>query len=206
MLKASFHKDLLEAGCDEAGRGCLAGPVFAAAVILPKKFNHKLLNDSKQLTHKQRMELRPYIEENALAWSVASMSVNEIDEINILWASFAAMHKAITQLSTKPEHLLIDGNRFKPFDGIPHRCIVEGDAKFRNIAAGMGIVVAVGELSGGVVAPVVAGWLADRTTLETPMLIAAAMSVAAGIICLFLKETNPAVLARREAAAATAAA
>lgn len=135
MLKPFFHKELLEAGCDEAGRGCLAGPVFAAAVILPKKFNHKLLNDSKQLTHKQRMELRPYIEEKALAWSVASMSVNEIDEINILWASFAAMHKAITQLSTKPEHLAIDGNRFKPYEGIPHRCIVEGDAKYRNIAA-----------------------------------------------------------------------
>jgi ribonuclease HII len=135
MLKRFLHKDLLEAGCDEAGRGCLAGPVFAAAVILPKDFRHPLLNDSKQLTDKQRKELRPIIEEKAIAWAVGSLTVDEIDEINILWASFAAMHRAIKQLTVMPQHLLIDGNRFTPFDGIPHTCIIEGDAKFRSIAA-----------------------------------------------------------------------
>lgn len=135
MLKRFLHKDLLEAGCDEAGRGCLAGPVFAAAVILPKNFHHPLLNDSKQLNDKQRKELRPIIEEKAIAWAVGSLTVEEIDEINILWASFAAMHRAIKQLNVLPQHLLIDGNRFTPYDGIPHTCIIEGDAKYRNIAA-----------------------------------------------------------------------
>ena len=135
MLKNFLHKELIEAGCDEAGRGCLAGPVFAAAVILPKKFKHSFLNDSKQLTDKQRKELRPIIESEAIAWAVGSLNVEEIDEINILWASFAAMHRAIVQLKTVPQHLLIDGNRFKPYDGIPHTCIIEGDAKYKNIAA-----------------------------------------------------------------------
>ena len=135
MLKRFLNKDVIEAGCDEAGRGCLAGPVFAAAVILPKKFNHPLLNDSKQLSDKQRRELRPLIEAEALAWAVGSLNVEEIDAINILWASFAAMHRAIDQLRHKPEHLLIDGNRFKPYEGIPHTCIIEGDAKYKSIAA-----------------------------------------------------------------------
>ncbi|MEO5643682.1 MAG: ribonuclease HII [Bacteroidia bacterium] len=135
MLKKFLNKDRLEAGCDEAGRGCLAGPVFAAAVILPPKFKHPFLNDSKQLTDKQRREIRPFIEAEALAWAVGSLNVQEIDEINILWASFAAMHRAIQQLKISPEHLLIDGNRFKAYEGIPHTCIVEGDAKFKSIAA-----------------------------------------------------------------------
>ncbi|HTL80290.1 MAG TPA: ribonuclease HII [Bacteroidia bacterium] len=135
MLKNFFHKEKLEAGCDEAGRGCLAGPVFAAAVILPRDFKQEFLNDSKQLSDKQRKELRPIIEEQAIAWAVASVSVEEIDEINILRASFEAMHRAIKKLKTVPEHLLIDGNRFTPFDGIPHTCIIEGDAKYKNIAA-----------------------------------------------------------------------
>ncbi|CAN5918346.1 ribonuclease HII [soil metagenome] len=135
MLKKFLNKDRLEAGCDEAGRGCLAGPVFAAAVILPPKFKHPFLNDSKQLTDKQRREIRPVIEAEALAWAVGSLNVQEIDEINILWASFAAMHRAIQQLKVSPEHLIIDGNRFKAYEGIPHTCIVEGDAKFKSIAA-----------------------------------------------------------------------
>lgn len=135
MLKHSYHKDLLEAGCDEAGRGCFAGPVFAAAVILPRDFKHKLLNDSKKMTHEQRMEVRPYIEEKALAWAVASCTAEEIDTINILRASFQAMHRAIAQLKVLPQHLLIDGNRFNPYEGIPHLCIIEGDGKYKNIAA-----------------------------------------------------------------------
>jgi ribonuclease HII len=135
VLKKFLNKNMVEAGCDEAGRGCLAGPVFAAAVILPKKFNHPLLNDSKQLTDKQRRELRIVIEAEATAWAVGSLNVEEIDEINILWASFAAMHRAIRQLKVAPEHLLIDGNRFKPYEGIPHTCIIEGDAKYKSIAA-----------------------------------------------------------------------
>lgn len=135
MLKKFLHADLTEAGCDEAGRGCLAGPVYAAAVILPKDFSHPLLNDSKQLSDKQRKELRPVIEAEALAWAVASVSAQEIDEINILRASFEAMHRAIRQLKTVPQHLLIDGNRFTPFEKILHTCIIEGDAKFMSIAA-----------------------------------------------------------------------
>lgn len=135
MLRHSFHRDLLEAGCDEAGRGCFAGPVFAAAVILPADFKHRLLNDSKKMTHEQRMEVRPYIEEKALAWAVASCSAEEIDTINILRASFEAMHRAIAQLKIAPQHLLIDGNRFNRYEGIPHMCIIEGDGKYKNIAA-----------------------------------------------------------------------
>ncbi|MFN3404700.1 MAG: ribonuclease HII [Cytophagaceae bacterium] len=135
MLKSCYTTDLIEAGLDEAGRGCLAGPVFAAAVILPKDFKHKLLNDSKQLTKKQREELRPEIEKEAIAWSVAEVSHKKIDEINILNASFLAMHKSVEKLKVKPELLLIDGNRFKPYKKIPFHCIVEGDAKFLSIAA-----------------------------------------------------------------------
>lgn len=135
MLKNFWNKGVLEAGCDEAGRGCLAGPVFAAAVILPLTFKHPLLNDSKQLTDKQRKLLRPIIESEAIAWSVAEVSVEEIDTINILQAALEAMHRAVHQLSTTPEHLLIDGNRFRPFPEIAHTCIVGGDAKMKNIAA-----------------------------------------------------------------------
>jgi ribonuclease HII len=134
-LKAFHTKGLVEAGCDEAGRGCLAGPVVAAAVILPAKFNHPFLNDSKQLTEKQRDTLRPVIEQEALAWAVAAVSEQEIDEINILNASFLAMHRAVQQLHTRPEALLIDGNRFKPFEDIAHHCIVKGDGIYRSIAA-----------------------------------------------------------------------
>jgi len=130
-----LNKKLIEAGCDEAGRGCLAGPVVAAAVILPKTFKHELLNDSKKLTEKQREKLRPIIEEVALAWAVGIVDHKEIDDINILNASFLAMHRAVDQLKRKPKHLLIDGNRFKPYDTIPHTCIVKGDGKYLSIAA-----------------------------------------------------------------------
>ena len=125
----------LEAGCDEAGRGCLAGPVFAAAVILPGNFENELLDDSKKLTEKQRYALRPIIEQQALAFAVGIVDSREIDRINILNASFLAMHRAIDQLSLKPEHLLIDGNRFKAYPTISHTCIVKGDGKFLSIAA-----------------------------------------------------------------------
>jgi len=135
MLKANFQSKLLEAGCDEAGRGCLAGPVVAAAVIFPKKFRHTLLNDSKQLTEKQRDLLRPVIEKEAIAYGVAMIDNTEIDEINILKASFMAMHRALDTLGKQPELLLIDGNRFIPYKNIPHQCIVEGDAKYMSIAA-----------------------------------------------------------------------
>ena len=130
-----LHDGRLEAGCDEAGRGCLAGPVFAAAVILPPGFENDILNDSKNLTEKQRYALRPVIEEQALAWAVGIVDNNEIDQINILNASFLAMHRAIDQLNLVPEHLLIDGNRFKAYPRIGHTCIVEGDGKFLSIAA-----------------------------------------------------------------------
>ena len=130
-----FEENKLEAGCDEAGRGCYAGPVFAAAVILPPDFKHPLLNDSKQVGAKQRMVLKEVIETNALAWSVASIDAEEIDRINILKASFKAMHLAIEQLKVKPEFLLIDGNRFLPYKKIPHVCIVKGDGKYASIAA-----------------------------------------------------------------------
>ncbi len=135
MLQASYQDELIEAGCDEAGRGCLAGPVFAAAVILPKGFSHPELNDSKQLSEKQREELRTVIEDRALAFAVASIDNNEIDHINILKASFKAMHLAIEKLEIRPRFLLIDGNRFIKYKRIPHRCIIKGDATFMSIAA-----------------------------------------------------------------------
>ena len=135
MLKKYFDKKLIEAGCYEAGRGCLAGDVFAAAVILPKNFKNKILDDSKKLTDKQRKLLRPIIEENAIAWSVAQVTAQEIDEINILNASFLAMHRAIEKLNIVPESLLIDGNRFKKYKNIPHNCIIQGDGKYMSIAA-----------------------------------------------------------------------
>jgi len=125
----------MEAGCDEAGRGCYAGPVFAAAVILPQNFYHPLLNDSKQVKEKDRDSLRIYIEENALAYGVAMVDNNEIDRINILKASFKAMHLAIDKLSIIPELLSIDGNRFTPYPFIPYNCIIQGDGKYANIAA-----------------------------------------------------------------------
>lgn len=134
-LEAFFRNNVVEAGCDEAGRGCLAGPVHAAAVILPHDFYNPLLNDSKQLTEKQRYELRPVIEREALAWAVGIVSNQEVDEINVLNASYLAMHRAIAQLKTRPEHLIIDGNRFKKFEDILHTCIVKGDGKYFSIAA-----------------------------------------------------------------------
>ena len=135
MLKQFLNSSLTEAGCDEAGRGCLAGPVFASAVILPKDFRNNLLNDSKQLSKKIRYQLRLIIEKEAVAFAVASVSEEEIDEINILQASFLAMHRAIEQLKVKPQSLLIDGNRFKKYKNIPHTCIVKGDEIFLSIAA-----------------------------------------------------------------------
>ncbi len=135
MLAPFLHKDIIEAGCDEAGRGCLAGAVFAASVILPKDFVCKELNDSKQLTEKQRYALRIIIEKEAIAWAVGCVSPEEIDSINILNASFLAMHRAVDQLNLKPEHLLIDGNKFKPYQNIPHTCIIKGDGKYLPIAA-----------------------------------------------------------------------
>lgn len=135
MLLPFFDKSQIEAGCDEAGRGCLAGPVFAAAVILPTDFAHPLLNDSKQLSEKQRYAARAVVESEAIAWAVAQVAPGEIDRINILNASFLAMHWAIGQLSTTPECLLIDGNRFKPYRELPHHCIIKGDGKYLSIAA-----------------------------------------------------------------------
>ena len=135
-LRAHFSPlGLMECGCDEAGRGCLAGPVVAAAVILPERFAHPLLNDSKQLTESQRELLRPIIEAEALSWGIGVCSPEEIDQLNILQASITAMHRAIDQLVLSPELLLIDGNRFRPYPGIPHECIVKGDATYRSIAA-----------------------------------------------------------------------
>jgi len=130
-----FKEGVLEAGCDEAGRGCLAGPVFAAAVILPSDFEHEILNDSKMLTEKQRVELRPVIEKKAVAWAVEAVSNEEIDEVNILNASFLAMNRAVQKLKTRPEHLLIDGNRFRPQTKIPFTCMIKGDGRFFSIAA-----------------------------------------------------------------------
>lgn len=135
MLSAFYQQGLIEAGCDEAGRGCLAGPVFAAAVILPSDFYHPLLNDSKQLNESQRMLLRPIIEKEAISFAVAAIDNFEIDRINILKASIKGMHEAVAQLTVKPDLLLIDGNRFIPYLGIPHQCIVKGDSKFASIAA-----------------------------------------------------------------------
>lgn len=135
MLKIRFSRHSIEAGCDEAGRGCLAGPVYAAAVILPDDFNDDSINDSKKLSEKKRYILREIIKEKALAWAVASVDNIEIDEINILNASILAMHKAIAALNHDPQLLLIDGNRFKPYSDIPYKCIIKGDAKYRSIAA-----------------------------------------------------------------------
>jgi len=135
MLKGAFTMDLIEAGCDEAGRGCLAGPVVAAAVILPKGYRHALLNDSKKVSLRNREKLRIDIEKDALAWTVANVSNDEIDRINILNASFKAMHLAIDRLKITPELLLIDGNRFTPFDGLDHVCIIKGDGLYLSIAA-----------------------------------------------------------------------
>ncbi len=135
MLKNYLNAYAIEAGCDEAGRGCLAAAVYAAAVILPLDFQNELLNDSKQLSEKQRLELRPLIEKEALAWAVAAVSAAEIDQINILQASFLAMHRALDSLKICPNHILIDGNRFKKYKEIPHTCIIKGDAQFLSIAA-----------------------------------------------------------------------
>lgn len=134
-MKSFFHNQLIEAGCDEAGRGCLAGPVFAAAVILPKDFSHPLLNDSKQLSEATRFALRPVIEQEAISFAVAQVDHEEIDVINILNASIKAMHLAIDQLSTRPEMLLIDGNKFSPYWGIPHQTVIGGDGLYASIAA-----------------------------------------------------------------------
>lgn len=134
-LKNFYTKGLIEVGCDEAGRGCYAGPVYAGAVILDPKKRNNQLNDSKKLTATKRNELRIWVEKNAVAWAVGIVSAKEIDEINILNASFLAMHRAIDQLEEKFDHLLIDGNRFTPYPFTPHTCIIKGDEKFKNIAA-----------------------------------------------------------------------
>lgn len=130
-----MQKGVIEVGCDEAGRGCLSGPVFAAAVILPTNFKCDSLNDSKQLSEKTRNELRTIIENKAIAFAVAHCTPQEIDKINILWASVKAMHRAIAKLKATPQHILVDGNRFKPYKEIPHTCVVKGDSKFMSIAA-----------------------------------------------------------------------
>jgi ribonuclease HII len=135
MLLPYMTEGAVEAGCDEAGRGCLAGPVYAAAVILPPDFHSAELNDSKQLTARQRYLLRPIIEQEAVAWAVGVVTAQEIDKINILNASILAMHKALDQLTTRPDHLIIDGNRFKPYGKIPYQCVVKGDGTYLSIAA-----------------------------------------------------------------------
>jgi ribonuclease HII len=136
MALLPYHQaELLEAGCDEAGRGCLAGAVFAAAVILPKGFSHPLLNDSKQLSEKQRDHLRTILEKESIAWAVAEVSAEEIDKINILKSSLLAMHRALNQLSTRPQFILVDGNKFHPYPDTPHLCVVKGDGKYASIAA-----------------------------------------------------------------------
>ena len=135
MLFSYYQQQYIEAGCDEAGRGCLAGPVFAAAVIFPSDYCNSLLNDSKQLSEKKRLLLRPIIEQEALAYAVASVSAQEIDKINILNASYLAMHRALDALQTKAEFILVDGNRFKSYGVVPHECIVKGDGKYLSIAA-----------------------------------------------------------------------
>jgi ribonuclease HII len=135
MLLSYYQNTLIEAGCDEAGRGCYAGPVFAAAVILPKDFTHPLLNDSKKVSEKNRLLLKEVIEKNAIAWAVARVEHDEIDRINILKASIKAMHLAIQELIIKPEYLLIDGNRFQNYQKIPHQCVIKGDGKYASIAA-----------------------------------------------------------------------
>jgi ribonuclease HII len=135
MLLSCLTEGILEAGCDEAGRGCLAGPVFAAAVILPGNFSSDILNDSKQLTEKQRYLLREIIQKEALAWALGICDQFEIDKINILNASILAMHRALSQLKIQPQHVLVDGNRFKPYGKVPHTCFVKGDGRFLSIAA-----------------------------------------------------------------------
>ena len=135
MLLNAYQDILLEAGCDEAGRGCYAGPVFAAAVILPANFYHPLLNDSKKLSEKQRQELEPIIKEQAIAWAVASQTAAEIDSSNILKASIKCMHLALDQLKKRPKFIAVDGNRFYPYKKIPHQTIVKGDGKYAHIAA-----------------------------------------------------------------------
>lgn len=135
MLEHNFSGHKLECGCDEAGRGCLAGPVVAAAVILPENFQCELLNDSKQLSERQRDQLRLIIEKEALVWAVAEVDNHEIDKINILNASILAMHRAIDKLTTRPEYIIVDGNKFKPYQDISHKTIVKGDSKYQSIAA-----------------------------------------------------------------------
>lgn len=135
MLKSYYNKDVREAGLDEVGRGCLAGPVVAAAVILPHDYTHTFLNDSKQLTRTQRELVQKEIMQEAIAWAIAEVDNDEIDKINILKASFLAMHLAVDKLHTRPEHLLVDGNRFTPYPMIPHTCIIKGDAHYLSIAA-----------------------------------------------------------------------
>ncbi|HWR99240.1 MAG TPA: ribonuclease HII [Prolixibacteraceae bacterium] len=135
MLLSCYNPGIIEAGCDEAGRGCLAGPVFAAAVVLPENFTSEILNDSKQLSEKQRYNLREIILNEAVAWALGICDQQEIDRINILNASILAMHKALKQLKLKPQHILVDGNRFKPFEQIPHTCFVKGDGRFMSVAA-----------------------------------------------------------------------
>lgn len=135
MLLPCLNENLVEAGCDEAGRGCLAGAVYAAAVILPPDYKNELLNDSKKLTEKQRYQLRPIIEKEALAWAVGVVTPQEIDKINILNASFLAMHRALDKLALRPEYILVDGNRFKPYQSIPYTTVVKGDGKYLSIAA-----------------------------------------------------------------------
>ena len=135
MLKNNYYIGKIEAGCDEAGRGCLAGSVYAAAVILPDNYQNDLLNDSKQLTEKRRYQLREIIERDAVAWAVGIVTPEEIDKINILNASILAMHRALDQLKVRPEAIIIDGNRFKPYNNIPHTTIVKGDGKYLSIAA-----------------------------------------------------------------------
>jgi ribonuclease HII len=135
VLLSWYNKGIIEAGCDEAGRGCLAGPVFAAAVILPNNFSSDILNDSKQLTEKQRYTLRELILQEATSWAIGICDQYEIDKINILNASILAMHKALSQLSVQPQHILVDGNRFKSYRDIPHTCFIKGDGRFMSIAA-----------------------------------------------------------------------
>ena len=135
MLLSFYKQNVIEAGCDEAGRGCLAGSVFAAAVILPPDYKNELLNDSKKITEKQRYLLRPVIQKDALAWAVGIATAQEIDEINILNASILAMHRAVENLKIVPEYLIVDGNKFKPYKDIPHQTIVKGDGKYLSIAA-----------------------------------------------------------------------
>ena len=135
MLESCYYKGKIEAGCDEAGRGCLAGSVYAAAVILPENYQNDLLNDSKQLTEKKRYQLREIIERDAVAWAVGVVTPEEIDKINILKASFLAMHRALDQLTVRPEAIIVDGNRFTPYHDVPYTCVVKGDGKYQAIAA-----------------------------------------------------------------------